>query len=424
MKYRIWALIIVVLAAVLSWAIFSKEEPFKLGLDLAGGTELVFQADVSDISPSDVDGAMQSLRDVIERRVNVFGVSEPIVHTEVADLSGDRRLVVELPGVTDVNEAVEMIGRTPQLEFRLQNDGIESFDENTPLDELYLPVGLGGKQVKKAQVVFNNQTGEPIVSLEFNNEGKELFASITAEHIGDPLAIFLDGELISAPVIREKIPSGQAQISGNFDIEEAQTLSRDLNLGALPVPIELASVQTVGPTLGAQVLDAGVKAVLIGLVLVALFMVFWYRLPGFLAVTALAVYTVVMLGLFAFIPVTLTAAGIAGFILSVGMAVDANVLIFERFKEEFHSGKNAEESVRVGFTRAWASIRDANISSIITAIILFWLGTSIVKGFALVFGLGVIISMLSAILVTRVFFLAIVSEKISKKAFGSGLKKF
>ena len=261
--------------------------------------------------------------------------------------------------------------------------------------------------------------------LAFNNEGKEMFAQITKENLGKTIAIYLDGVAITAPVVRDEIKDGKAEISGGFTAEEAKTLVRDLNYGALPVPIELISTQSIGASLGENVLNRGIMAGVYGLILVALFLIFWYRLPGILAVLSLVFYVVIMLALFKVIPVTLTSAGIAGFILSVGMAVDANVLVFERIKEELNSGRDIENAVQEGFSRAWLSIRDSNISSIITAIILFWFGTSLVEGFALTFGIGVLISMFTALTVTRTFLLAIAPKKegkFCKFIFGSGIK--
>ena len=421
--------------------------PFKLGLDLAGGSHLVYEADVSQIAEEEIDDLMNVLRDVIERRVNIFGVSEPIVQIESGSfVNEDRteRLVVELPGVTDVSEAVAEIGRTPLLEFKLveQTVDVEAIEDSlegggaTPVtagvSNEYIDTGLTGRYLESAELQFVGQTGqgglanEPIVAISFNAEGAELFEEITSNNIGEQLAIFLDGEMVSAPVINEAISGGQAVISGGFTPEEGRSLAQNLNFGALPVPIELASTQTVGSTLGAEVLDKGVVAGAIGLGLVILFMVLWYRLPGLIAGVALLIYVVAMLSLFQIIPVTLTAAGLAGFVLSLGMAVDANVLVFERMKEEFRAGKSSREAARIGFSRAWSAIRDGNITSLLSAVILFWFGTSMVKGFALVFGIGVLVSMLSALLVTRTLLVALPDltkrERGLASLFNSGFK--
>ena len=592
--------------------------PFHLGLDLLGGTHLVYEADVSNIPQSERGDSMDGVRDVIERRVNAFGVSEPIIQT---NKSGDKwRIIVELAGVKDVHEAINMIGETPLLEFKEENTDIreltseeqiqldsdnkeakrhaeellkqsltineEEFDqliqnnsegavlpmmvseklfpeifeasqkgqlnkvynqlvettggwyiikpidmveeetevkashilicykdapncstelskdealtkitevreEATPenfaslaktysndpgsgpeggdlgfftkgamvpefeekafamsvgeisdiietqfgyhilyktnerplleyqvknlfvkkmterdilgVQDPWKITGLTGVQLKKSQVNFDPTTGAPEIALEFNNEGKDLFAEITTKNVGKPVAIFLDGEPISIPRVNEPIREGKAVITGDFTIDEAKTLARRLNAGALPVPIKLISQQTVGATLGNQSIQDSLYAGIIGLILIALFMILYYRFSGLWSVVALAIYGIILLSLFKLIPVTLTLAGLAGFILSIGMAVDANVLIFERLKEELKSGKSLGSAIDEGFKRAWPSIRDGNISTLITCFILATFTTSIVKGFAITLGIGVIVSMLSAIVVTRVF---------------------
>ncbi len=487
-----------------------------LGLDLQGGTHLVYQADVSTIESGDQDSALEGVRDVIERRVNAFGVSEPLVQTK----SGNR-LIVELAGVHDVNEAIKQIGETPLLEFKeldetmpepltdeekaeaieynkgvldkanelisrinlgedfatlatefsedpgnKDNGGDLGFAKRTTYVEEFdkaifedLRIGqttsqpvktqfgyhiikkeeergeaenlevrarhillttkneftkeappadwkntqLSGKNLQKAQVEFDPNTGQPNVALDFDSEGQNLFAELTKRNLQKPIAIFLDGSAISVPTVQEEISQGRAIISGNFNINEAKLLVQRLNAGALPVPIDLISQQTVGPTLGKISLQKSLMAGLIGLIAVIFFMLFYYRLLGLFAVLALLIYGLVTLAIFEAWPVTLTLSGIAGFILSIGMAVDANVLIFERTKEELKNGKPLGTSIEEGFARAWPSIRDSNISSIITCLILFWFGSSIIKGFAITLGVGIIISMFSAITVTRTF---------------------
>ncbi|PIQ66401.1 MAG: protein translocase subunit SecD [Candidatus Zambryskibacteria bacterium CG11_big_fil_rev_8_21_14_0_20_42_18] len=407
---------------------FGGKFPFRFGLDLVGGTELIYRADTSNVE--NIPDAMESLKEVIERRVNIFGVSEPLVQTETAGLasgSRDERLIVELPGVTDIKLAVELIGETPILEFRLARENTQNILETNPdasIDELFESTGLSGRYLSRARVEFDQTSGAPLVGLEFNKEGSELFAKITREHKNEILAIVLDGAVISAPVIIDEISDGVAQITGSFTPVEAKELVRDLNYGALPVPIKLDATKTIGATLGEQALDAGVKAGMIGFVILLIFMVLWYRLPGVVAGVALVLYAILSLAIFKLIPVTLTAAGLAGFILSVGMAVDANILIFERTKEELRKGKDVYEAIREGFVRAWLSIRDSNISSIITAFILFWLGTSAIKGFALTLGIGVLVSMFTAITVSRTFLLAITFGKMTplkKFLFSNGL---
>ena len=451
-KTRITALLILLLGIGLGFFVYQSEishrnlakdakptwlarHPFKLGLDLSGGTHLVYKADVSRVDSADLKNSMDALRDVIERRVNVFGVSEPIVQVQNGGFSnaGEERLIVDLPGVTDVSKAIEMIGQTPMLEFRTENPNpnatpTATVDNNgtVVLDQYsskYVKTDLTGRYLDKAILEFNQTTGEPTVSLQFNAEGSILFEKITKENIGKTVAIFLDGAPISVPKVNEAISGGKAQISGNFTPTEAKTLVGRLNSGALPVPISLISTQTIGPSLGTQATSAGVKAAIIGFLAIALFLIIWYRLPGLLAVIALSIYAVMMLSIFKLVPVTLTAAGIAGFIISIGIAVDANVLIFERIKEELRKGDGIADSIHHGFKRAWLSVRDSNSSSIITAIILFWFGTSLIKGFALVFLIGVIVSMISAISITRLFLYSLnikKKNKITGFLFGSG----
>jgi preprotein translocase subunit SecD len=414
---------------------FLATHPFKLGLDLSGGTHLVYKADLSLIDSTQMKDSMDALRDVIERRVNVFGVSEPIVQVQNGGFSnaGEERLIVDLPGVTDVAKAIEMIGQTPILDFRTENPDKNAVptatvgkDGQVVLDvysSKYIKTELTGRFLDKAILEFNQTTGEPVVSLQFNAEGSALFEKITKENVGKSVAIFLDGAPISTPTVNEAISGGKAQISGNFTPTVAKTLVGRLNSGALPVPISLISTQTIGPSLGTQATSAGVKAALIGFLAIALFLIIWYRLPGMIAVVALSMYVVIMLSLFKLVPVTLTAAGIAGFIISIGIAVDANVLIFERIKEELRSGDSIADAIHHGFKRAWLSVRDSNISSIITALILFWFGTSLIKGFALVFLIGVLISMISAISITRLFLYSLNIKKKNKFTgflFGSG----
>ena len=405
--------------------------PYRLGLDLKGGVHLVYKADLSAIDSKETDNAMSGLRDVIERRVNLFGVSEPLVQVEkggvVATSGGDQRLIVELPGVTNVNEAIKMIGETPFLEFRTESPEASKLTgqgANDP-NKLFLPTALNGRYLKKAVLEFNQTTFEPTVSLEFDSQGSKIFAGLTKANIGKRIAIFLDGAPISVPVVRDEITGGKAQITGQFNVKEAKLLVQRLNSGALPVPISLISQQSIGPTLGEKFLMKGITAGVYGMIVVAMFLILWYRLPGLVAVLALAIYAIITLALFKIIPVTITAPGIAGFILSIGMAVDANILIFERMKEELKKGKNLQTAISEGFSRAWLSIRDSNISSLITSAILFWMGTSIVKGFALTLGVGILVSMFTAITASRTFLLALGftgENKITRFLFGSGIK--
>ncbi len=419
-KIRVIAAILLLAGVAIGYFDYASTRPgarfdFKLGLDLSGGTQLLYQADISNVAAGEVDDSLASIRDVIERRVNLFGVSEPVVAVE-----GDDRLLVQLPGVTDINRAVEVIGATPYLEFRTENPEATA---SSTAEEAYLPTELTGRYLKKATLDFGQTSLSPTVLLEFNSEGADLFAKITRENVKKQLAIFLDGAPITAPVVQEEIKTGKAQITGQFTLEQAKTLVGRLNAGALPVPIKLISTESVGASLGGDVLDKSVKAGVWGTLIVALFLIIWYRLPGLLAVVALAVYIILNLAIYKLIPVTLTAAGITGFILSIGMAVDANILIFERMKEEMRRGKSVEGATHEGFARAWLSIRDSNVSSIITAVVLFWLGTSVVKGFALTLGIGVVTSMFTAITVTRLFLysLSLKDSKILRFLFSNGL---
>lgn len=415
---------------------FFQNHQFRLGLDLSGGSHLVYRADVSGIEKEDVSELMNSLRDVIERRVNIFGVSEPIVQVQGGSFisGGAEQLIVDLPGVTDVDEAIKMIGQTPLLEFKIEasedvsqkvkvdDNGVVTLDINSR----YVSTELTGRFLKKSTLQFDPNTREPTVGLLFDDTGKELFAKITRENIGKTVAIYLDGELISNPVVREEIPNGEAFISGNFTPVEAKQLVGRLNSGALPVPVSLVSKQTIGATLGERAIESGVKAAVIGFSLIVLFLILWYRLPGVIATIALSMFVVIMLALFKMIPVTLTAAGIAGFVISIGIAVDANVLIFERIKEELRSGKSVKDSVRAGFSRAWLSIRDSNTSGIITAFILYYFGSSVVKGFALILGMGILVSLLSAITITRILLRVVdfkQENKIIRFLFLSGISK-
>ncbi len=430
--------------------------PFKFGLDLAGGSQLTYVADVSSVKKEEVPELMSVLREVIERRVNTFGVSEPNVQVEkgsaVAEGVQAERLIVELPGVTNIDEAIRQIGQTPLLEFKLVDPealaaekALEKFAassssstgqaliDNVKINgekaEPYKDTGLTGRYLTRADLTFGNSQGlsnEPIVSITFNEEGATLFENITRDNVGEQLAIFLDGELMSSPRINEPILGGKAVISGNFTPEEAKELVRSLNFGALPVPITLDTTQTIGSSLGEEALGAGVKAGVIGFVLLAVFMVIWYRVPGVVSVLALIMYVIMMLALFKFVPVVLTAAGIAGLILSIGLAVDANVLIAERMKEELRAGKSTEDAIKEGFDRAWLAIRDSNIAHIIAAVILFWFGTSLIKGFALVFGVGVVVSMISAISISRTLLVILplrATTKAGRFLMSSGLTK-
>jgi preprotein translocase subunit SecD len=471
---------IVFLAAAAFWIVYPKgssinlnkikipyQQAYKihLGLDLQGGSHLVYQADFSGIKQQDRQDALNAIRDTIERRVNSFGVSEPLVQ-----VTGQDRITIELPGIKDVNEAINQIGQTPYLEFKVENPNANlTPNDKGEIDasQLWVSTGLSGKQLTKANVDFQQGSGltnSVVVRLEFNSEGKKLFSDITSANIGKQVAILLDGQVISAPTVKSAITDGTAIIEGNFTTDTAKQLATRLNSGALPVPIKLISQQNVGATLGQESIQKSIIAGLIGLLMIAIFMISFYRFPGFLAVCALLVYTlislaifkigisftvVVLVGLFFFLgltvnawfgvlaflsyiavmllkglsPVTLTLAGIAGFILSVGMAVDANILIFERLKEEIRAGKDMHKAVEDGFARAWLSIRDSNVSSLITTAILYMFGTPSIKGFAVTLGIGILISMFTAITVTRTFLRLFVGNNILTHPWLFGVSK-
>ncbi|MDO8551248.1 MAG: protein translocase subunit SecD [bacterium] len=389
-----------------------KELDLKQGLDLAGGTHLVFQADMTGIDQKDRDTALEAAKNNIERRVNFFGVAEPTVQT--SKNNDDYRLIVELPGIKDVNQAVDLIGQTAQLSFREQ-EGTESAE--------FKPTGLTGKELKKSQVQFDQNTGQPVVGLEFNNEGKEKFSEITTRSVGKVLAIYLDEQPISTPRVDEPITTGDAIIRGSFTIDEAKKLSVLLNAGALPVPIKVIEQRNVGATLGQESVQKSIRAGIVGLLMVAGFMWAYYGKLGLLADLALLVYGLITLALYKLIPVTLTLPGVAGFLLSVGMAVDANILIFERMKEELRMGRPWAQAMELGFGRAWDSIRDANICTLITSFILFnplnwnFLNASgLVRGFALTLALGILISLFTGIVVTRTLLRTFYKQRKTKGA--------
>ncbi|MEK7631361.1 MAG: protein translocase subunit SecD [Patescibacteria group bacterium] len=521
----------------------SRQFDLKLGLDLRGGASLVYEANTSAMSSADQAQALESARDVIERRVNAFGVSEPVVQTSRV---GERwRIIVELAGVKDISQAIKLIGDTPILEFqevdtntkptaeatqaqaasdaatkkqaeeitvqaRLPNadfaklanentadpsntdatkneqqggdlgfarrgtfvpefekalfdqlkdgevtaqpvkttfgyhiikreesrtvkeDGKDilevrgrhilfALQQNADASQQFKQTGLSGKQLERAAVSFNQTSGEPEVNLQFNSEGSKLFAELTKRNVGKTIAIFLDGQIISNPTVNQEITGGNAVISGSFTLKDAKDLAKRLNAGALPVPITLVSQQTVGATLGATSVEKSIFAGLLGILIVILFMVVFYRLPGVVASLALILYTLIVLAVFKLWPVTLTLAGIAGFILSIGIALDANILIFERTKEELRSGRPLEAAIEEGFKRAWMSIRDSNASSIITSVILIWFGSSLIKGFAITLLIGIVVSLFSAITVTRTFLRLITGARYARHPRWFGL---
>ncbi|MFH1049066.1 MAG: protein translocase subunit SecD [Patescibacteria group bacterium] len=396
---------------------------YHLGLDLQGGTHLVYEADLSGFSSDKAAEAMDGVRDVIERRVNIFGVTEPLVQIE-----GKSRLAISLAGVKEVAKAIKMIGETPSLEFREEtprDQVAQVYKQQTGQDLPEDAAGpfflfssdLTGKDLVRGQADYDQSSGglsEAIVKLEFNEEGKKKFADLTTRNVGKVIAIYLDGVSITAPRVNEAITDGSAIISGDFTIEEAKILAKRLNAGALPVPIKLISQQTVGATLGQDSLAKSLKAGFFGFLLIVLFMILYYRLPGLIAAAALIIYMLIVAAIFNFLSITLTLSGIAGLILSIGMAVDANVLIFERMREELAGGRTFKLAVEDGFNRAWPSIRDSNLTTLITAMALFWFGSGMVKGFAVALAIGILISMFSAITITRNFLLLILTPKLEK----------
>lgn len=389
----------------------SDRFPLKLGLDLQGGTELVLETQMDKIDPNSWDSALESAREVIERRVNLFGVSEAVVQS--SRFGSSRRILVQLPGVKDTATAVALVGKTAQLEFReliaTSSGKIDLASPSAQIPTYFKPTGINGADLKKATVSFATSADTdpgPKVSIEFTNSGGQKFAEVTKRNISQPLAIFLDDQIISAPIVRAEIIGGNAVISGRFNLEQAKSLTIQLNAGALPVPIKILQQRLIGASLGQTSVQKSLLAGVIGIVTVLLFMVAYYGFYGLIADLALIMYTLIILaifrtGLFIISPVTLTLAGISGFILSVGMAVDANILTFERIKEELRSGKDKRLALTLGFSRSWPSIRDSNISSLITATILYFFGTSVVQGFAVTLFIGVAVSMFSAIVVTR-----------------------
>lgn len=367
------------------WFTKINRKTVHLGLDLSGGAHLTYELDTSKLKLEEVKTARSGAIDVILRRVNALGVAEPEIIPQ-----GDTQISVALPGITDLQAALDLIGRTAQLEFWEQK-----------ADGTFAPTDLTGADLARADVQFDQTANQPVVALSFTSEGAKKFEAITSRNLGKPLAIVLDGQIRSAPTVQSVITDGNAVISGIPDVKEAKEVALVLNIGRLPAPLVLVEQRTVGPTLGKESLIKSLAAGLIGLLLVALFMVGYYRGNGAVAVAALLIYTMLSLAIFKLIPVTMTLAGVAGFILSVGMAVDANILIFERMKEERRVGKPINLVIEDGFRRAWSSIRDSNVSTLLTTAILYFTTTGLVRGFALTLAIGVLVSMFTAITVTR-----------------------
>jgi preprotein translocase subunit SecD len=399
----------------------------KLGLDLQGGLKVEYRvAPRGDIRPTLAD--TEVVKQIIERRVNALGVSEPVVLT-----SGEDRIVVEVPGESDTDAVRRLVGQTGALEFvPLPRErygtgtapGPQQAVEGQPLPTEETPL-FGGGELASANI-GSDERGRRTVNFVLESEGARLFGDYTANHINEFFAIVLDGAVVSAPVIQNAIPGGNVQITsgrsiGGFTQDEAEGLVNVLRFGALPFPVEELASDTIDPTLGAEFLAKSLFAGGIAIVLVVLFMLLHYRMPGAIASFALIYYTILVLAIFRLVPVTLTLAGIAGFVLSVGMAVDANILIFERTKEELRLGKSLPQAIEAGFARAWNSILDSNVSSLITASILFLFGSSVIQGFALVLIIGVLVSMFTAITVTRRILRIVVGQDWARKAWLYGV---
>ncbi len=418
---------------------FRRDLELRMGLDIQGGTRVTLQADMTKISQADREAAFQSTREIIARRVDLYGVSESTVQTSIAN--DQYRILVELPGVTNSSEAVALIGTTAQLDFREEpaspstkkvSANIENPQSLDPF-AIYESTGLTGKDLQRSGVQFSNKDSQPVVTIEFTNEGQKKFAEITQRNIGKRVVIYLDDIPVTAPMVNEAIVSGSAEISGGFTIEAAKQLSIQLNAGALPVPIQVVQQQTIGASLGQDAVTKTARAGLIGVGLVALFMILLYGWKGVLADLALAVYAVITLAIYKLIPVTLTLPGIAGLMLSIGMAVDSNILIFERMKEELRAGRPFGLAMKLGFGRAWDSIKDANIATLFTCFILFnpfefsFLNRSgMVRGFAFTLALGIGISLFTGIVVTRTLlriFLRDPAESVMRSRNVKGVKE-
>lgn len=417
-----WLLLLTVLLVIVDLPENFRIQGFtlktRLGLDLSGGTHVALEANMRDIKPDDRNDALESARGVIERRINFFGVSEPIVQSSRSNNS--YRIIVEMPGITDATQAEALIGQTAQLEFRefLHDNDATPGALTFPTVKTTKPVGLTGKDLRRAQVTFNTQNGAPEVAIELSSVGAKTFGEVTARLVGKPLIIFLDNMPIMWPRVNTAITDGRAVITGGFNQEQAKTLALQLNAGALPVPVTVVEKRSVGATLGTESVVKSVRAGLVGLAIVAVFMIAQYGRLGVLADLALVLYGLLTFAVFRLIPVTLTLPGIAGFILSIGMAVDSNILIFERYKEEKRAGLPWKVAMELGFGKAWDSIRDANFTTLITCLVLFNPGnwsllpsSGLVRGFAITLFIGVLASLFTGIVVTRTLIRVLYREK-------------
>lgn len=427
MRKKLWILLGIIVVVVAFGVLIDLPKSFlggekikaSLGLDLVGGTELTYQADLSQSKDKMKD--LDNLKSVFNKRINELGVAEPTIQS-----SGGDKIIIELPGIKDINTAVDKIGATYELSFMTESTADKGVKLKDYYESGYTYPGyweksdLTGRNLTKADATFQGNsktsiTSDPVVTISFDNIGKEKFRELTKNNINKRIAIVLDNQIVSAPNVQTEISDGQAVITGQKDIKEAQQLSKRLNEGMLPVPTKLLGQQNVGATLGQESLKMSIVAGIIGILLVSIFMIAYYRFPGIIAILALIIYAIVSLAIYKIIPVTLTLAGIAGFVLSIGMAIDANVLIFERLKEELKAGKELKLSIQDGFVRSWNSIRDSNISSIITCLILYFTaGSGPVRGFALTLMLGIIVSLFTAITVTRTILLLIATSRLKR----------
>lgn len=382
-------IIIILIISIAAWLTFNKE--VNLGLDLKGGVYVVMEAQSIEEGKKVENSDMEKLVEVIERRVNALGVAEPVIQR-----SGDNRIIIELAGFEDPDKAIQLIGKTALLEFKMVK-------EDGTLGETLLT----GKHLKGANVTYDS-IAKPQIAFELDLEGAKIFAKITRENINKQLAITLDGKKQTAPVIQSEISGGKGVITGSYSVEEAKKMAMLLNAGALPVRVELMETRTVGATLGDESIKETKKSGIIALILVAIFMIIFYRLPGLVANIALLICGVITFGILNFFGAVLTLPGIAGLILTLGMAVDANVIIFERIKEELRLGNSILASIDEGFKKAFMAIIDANITTLIITAILFALGTGAVKGFAVTLSIGIFASMFTAIIVTRLMLKAVV----------------
>ncbi|EKD56640.1 MAG: hypothetical protein ACD_58C00131G0015 [uncultured bacterium] len=420
MKRKLWITFIFILlltigASIVDWpsgpnikiGSYFKELKIHEGLDLQGGTHLVYELDTSKIDTKDKDSATQAVINVIDKRINTLGVSEPVIQS--AKIGDKQAVIVELPGIKDVNQATNLIGKTAQLTFWQQSAAIGA--DTTAQTAGWQETGLTGAHLRKAEVTYNQNSNDPQVAIEFNDTGKDLFKTITEQNLQKPVAIVLDNQMISAPTVQSVISDGKAVITGKFTLQEAKDLAKLLNAGALPVPIKIIEQRNVEATLGSDSVKQSVIAGIIGLILIALFMILRYRFRGLIAILALGIYSLIVLALFKIIPITLTLAGIAGFILSIGMAVDANILIFERMTEELRAGKTLSAAIDEGFRRAWSSIKDSNVSSLITCVILYFTTSGLIRGFAVTLIIGILVSMFTAITVSKNLLLILMQKK-------------